>query len=79
MGKVSNTSGFNQGNLSQIHFLYKNALYKNTEAHILDFEMGFLENVHASFKLITKYNRGYPKKCFRHIIEGESRLKMCRK
>ena len=41
--------------------------------------MGGTENVPTSFKLITKTNRGYPKKCFRHIIERGSRLKMCRK
>ena len=60
-----------------ILFFYKNTLYKNIEAQIWYFEMGFSENICASFKLVIKTNRGHHKKRFKHIIEGGSRLKMC--
>ena len=59
-------------------FFYKNTLYKNIEAQIWNFEMGFSENICASFKLVIKTNRGHHKKRFKHIIKGGSRLKMCK-
>ena len=56
-------------------FFYKNTLYKNIEAQILDLEIlkwDFSESIYARFKLIIKTNLGYPKKYFKHIIEGGS-------
>ena len=37
--------------------------------------MGFLENIHASCKLVIKTNGGHHKNRFKPIIEGGSRLK----
>ena len=51
-------------------FFYKNTLYKNIEAQIWYFEMGFSENICANFKLVIKTNRGHHKKRFKHIVEG---------